>query len=109
MSEAPHRIQLKRSKGWRMPENTVKVTRPGYWGNPFTVTTNYKPGTKVGGSYVAVPTVEDAVECYRIFITEVHPEMVAKARNELGGKNIACFCNLSDKCHAGVLLEIANG
>lgn len=31
----PHRIQRKRTKGWRMPANAVCVTRPGKWGNPF--------------------------------------------------------------------------
>lgn len=34
MSE-PKRIQRKRTKGWTMPPNTVSVTRPGKWGNPF--------------------------------------------------------------------------
>lgn len=34
-SQLPERIQLRRTKGWRMPPNTVKVTRPGPWGNPF--------------------------------------------------------------------------
>jgi len=32
---APIRIQRRRIKGWRMPENTVSVTRPGPFGNPF--------------------------------------------------------------------------
>jgi Domain of unknown function (DUF4326) len=32
---APIRIQRQRAKGWRMPPNTVSVTRPGKWGNPF--------------------------------------------------------------------------
>jgi hypothetical protein len=32
---APMRVQRKRTKGWRMPPNTVNVTRPGKWGNPF--------------------------------------------------------------------------
>lgn len=31
----PKRIQRKRTKGWRMPENTVYVGRPSKWGNPF--------------------------------------------------------------------------
>lgn len=31
----PERIQRKRTKGWKMPPNTVNVTRPGKWGNPF--------------------------------------------------------------------------
>ncbi|TIT42348.1 MAG: DUF4326 domain-containing protein [Mesorhizobium sp.] len=32
---APIRIQLSRAKGWRMPDNTVKVDRTTKWGNPF--------------------------------------------------------------------------
>lgn len=32
---APVRVQRRRIKGWRMPENTVSVTRPGPFGNPF--------------------------------------------------------------------------
>ncbi|TAL43871.1 MAG: DUF4326 domain-containing protein [Salinibacterium sp.] len=31
----PKRIQRKRTKGWRMPENTVYVGRPTMWGNPY--------------------------------------------------------------------------
>ena len=33
----PERIQLRRTKGWRMPPNTVKVDRTTRWGNPFTI------------------------------------------------------------------------
>jgi hypothetical protein len=33
----PERIQLKRTKGWRMPPNSVKVDRSTQWGNPFRV------------------------------------------------------------------------
>lgn len=35
MSDRPLRIQRKRASGWRLPESTVTVTRPGPWGNPF--------------------------------------------------------------------------
>jgi hypothetical protein len=31
----PSRIQRKRTKGSKLPPNTVVVTRPGKWGNPF--------------------------------------------------------------------------
>ena len=31
----PERVQLRRSKGWRMPPNTIKVGRGGKWGNRF--------------------------------------------------------------------------
>jgi hypothetical protein len=30
------RAQLKRTKGWRMPPDTVKVDRSKIYGNPFT-------------------------------------------------------------------------
>src|SRR5215510_2957974 len=35
MRAAPRRLQLQRSKGWRMPANTVKVDRSTLFGNPF--------------------------------------------------------------------------
>jgi len=31
----PERIQLRRTKGWRMPEGAVKVDRSTGWGNPY--------------------------------------------------------------------------
>lgn len=31
----PQRIQRQRTKGWRMPPNTVYVGRPSIFGNPF--------------------------------------------------------------------------
>jgi len=33
----PYRVQLRRTKGWRKPDNTVVVARPSQWGNPFRV------------------------------------------------------------------------
>jgi len=35
MGEKPIRITLSRAKGWRMPENTVKVDRSTIFGNPW--------------------------------------------------------------------------
>lgn len=37
MADRPIRVQLSRAKGWRMPENTVKVDRRTIWGNPWGV------------------------------------------------------------------------
>ncbi len=36
MTDTPRRIQLRRTKGWRMPENTVKVDRTTRFRNPWT-------------------------------------------------------------------------
>lgn len=104
----PKRIQRKRTKGWRLPDNAVIVTRPGPWGNPFIVTTKMAPGSKVAGGwgYIAVATIEDAMECFRILVTD-HPEKLPPL-SELRGKDLACFCRLDQPCHADVLLEFAN-
>lgn len=114
MTDRPIRIQLRRTKGWRMPENTIHVARPSKWGNPFVVSEKkIIPRKHAGGAYIAVPTVEDAVACYRIRLTEHRPDIAEAARRELRGKNLACFCPLPapgapDLCHARVLLEVAN-
>src|ERR1700733_5766260 len=114
MTDRPIRIQLRRTKGWRMPENTVRVTRPSKWGNPFVVSEKKITARKhVRGSYIVVPTVEDAVACYRIRLTEHSPDIAEAARRELRGKSLACFCPLPapgapDVCHARILLEVAN-
>lgn len=107
MTEAPRRIQRKRSKGWKMPPNTVAVDRSTKWGNPFIVNAHITAGSMSGALYICVPTVEDAVACYReLFIL---PD--SWRRDELGelrGKNLACYCPLDRPCHADVLLELAN-
>lgn len=106
----PTRVQQKRSKGWRMPPDTVSVARPCIYGNPFSVVPTQKPGTTTGGGYVAVPTVEDAIECYRLWLAE-NPDgqnVAERARAELHGRNLACWCKLGDPCHADVLLELVN-
>lgn len=94
----PERIQLRRTKGWKMPPNTVKVTRPGRWGNPF----------KVGepSQFGDVPDAETAVKFYRAWIDKGLQR--AGMFTELRGKNLACWCKEGDPCHADVLLEIAN-
>lgn len=94
-----------------MPDNTVKVSRPGPWGNPFVVSEKAKPGNHVGGAeYIAVPTVEDAVACFREMLTMEgpRPDWMREHLSELRGKNLACWCKPGAPCHADVLLELAN-
>lgn len=50
----PQRIQRKRTKGWKMPENTVYVGRPSKWGNPFTIGKKNPCGTISRGSLVSM-------------------------------------------------------
>lgn len=106
----PKRIRLSRAKGWRMPDNTVSVARPGPRGNPFVITQKVKPGSRTGGWYIAVPTAEDAVACFREMFEQ--PGETGDAMRALlpglRGKNVACWCELDEPCHGDVWLELAN-
>jgi hypothetical protein len=107
MSE-PKRIQRKRTRGWRAPDGAINCCRPGVWGNPFIVSSKARPGSRSGCVYITVPTIEDAVECYRLMLVENRPDIIAKAQAELRGKTLMCFCKVGDPCHADILLKIAN-
>lgn len=87
----PVRIQRKRTKGWRMPPNTVSVTRPGKWGNPYRATKARTPQ-----------------QCVNLFEQTMSVMLKQDAMEYLKGKNLACFCPLDQPCHADVLLKIAN-
>jgi hypothetical protein len=104
--ETPRRIQRRRVKGWKMPPNTVSVTRPGKWGNPYRVTERQ--------------TLEWVLREFRCHADVMRNEIMA----ELRGKNLACFCRLCPRhregkplneacadcapCHVDPLGEIAN-
>lgn len=99
----PIRVQLRRTKGWRMPPNTVKVSRPGKWGNQFVAGKTYRTVT---GADVMVRDVDHAVSLYRAC---AWAGWKADAQRELRGKNLACWCALDQPCHADILLDLANG
>ena len=103
----PVRVQRKRTKGWRMPADTISVCRPGPWGNMFIISPKANPGARSGCEYICVPTAEDAKECYREYMKQ-NPDVIALAIKELNGKHLACFCKIGEPCHADVLLEFAN-
>jgi len=93
------RIQRKRAKGWKMPPNTIYVGRPTKWGNP------HKVGDLIGpfsdGPRV---TPQIAVDRYRGWLIE----QIGFGKlnlSELIGKDLACFCQDGDPCHADVLIE----
>jgi len=90
---APKRIQRKRTKGWRMPPNTVYVGRPTKWGNPFPHADRYIN-----------------LDAFALWLanTVAGQKLAIAARRELRGKNLACWCPLGQPCHADELLRIAN-
>ena len=96
------RHALSRKRGWRMPANTVKVSRPGKWGNPFVVGPERTQGEAVGAFRLWL-TIDG--------VTAGIPERkqwMLEHLHELRGKNLACWCKKGTPCHADVLMELAN-
>ena len=75
-----------------IPEGAVYVGRPSKWGNPFRITPNCPRGEAVikfrGYAYARL---------------DGDPHWL----DELKGKDLVCWCS-PEKCHADVLLELAN-
>lgn len=108
----PRRVQLRRLTGWRMPEHTKKVARPTRWGNPWAAT--WQPG--VGWCCIETSTgtivqARDQADAHDLAVSHyrrwIEPQAEA-VRAELRGWNLACFCAPPLRCHADVLLEVAN-
>jgi hypothetical protein len=114
----PIRIQRKRTRGWKMPANTVYVGRPSKWGNPWTV-----ENAIASGLFQPCACRKIVVDCYRGWLGEhgtrtdefpIYKKLESKRAwilehlHELRGKNLSCWCNEGEPCHADVLLELAN-
>ena len=101
------RIQLHRSKGWRLPEGAVSVARPSRYGNPFRV------GVRPGEYRPA-----EAVALYRVWLLERRPVISDRGDWPVhldplrDATALACWCPLTDAeggrvpCHADVLIEL---
>ena len=114
------RVQRKRTKGWKMPENTFYVGRPTKFGNPFRLVDGW---IECYSTYRCVlnPWIlwsgtsgfdaKDVVDLYEQWLTGIikvgylpkPPDI-----SVLSGKDLACFCSLDKPCHADVLLKLAN-
>lgn len=81
------------------PPGSVYIGRPSLWGNPF----SHKDGTL---AQFKVSTRDEAVERYKAWLLD-QPELVARARRELAGKDLVCWCAPA-RCHGHVLVEVAN-
>ena len=125
MKTEPIRIQRKRIKGWKMPENTVYVGRPSKWGNPIRlngdciyIDASYRRKILSPWVFYNVGDAEDVVYLFEKLVdgTEFYNKDLQYWANyfenlylsELKGKNLACWCPLNQPCHADILLKYAN-
>lgn len=117
MTAPPPRIQLRRTKGWRLPPGAVKVDRSTIWGNPFTRADAREAG------YTGTDTDLDALNVTafagwlsgnrdRLWWTgpeaDARRDLILSRLPELRGKTLACWCKPCEPCHADVLIQMAN-
>jgi hypothetical protein len=99
--DVPQRIQLKRSRGWKMPANAVKVDRTTPWGNPFTI-------AEFGSVAAAVAQHGRWMRGEIPAPGGLAPPTRDAIRTALAGRDLACWCALNGPCHAALLLTLAN-
>ena len=104
----PKRIQLSRKKGFKLPPNTVVVSRPSKWGNPYKVHKSTGDPTDYMDAVNGVCFSQEAAVKRFKSVIGLEPFTKKMIRENLGGKNLACWCKIGTACHADVLLEIAN-
>ena len=118
MTDAPIRIQRRRTKGWKMPPGAVYVGRPSRFGNPFTVSLALESGfssTEEEARRFVVECFDDWLSGGRLGRDWWQGKESDRRRADilcglpiLRGKPLACFCPVGSPCHADVLIRLAN-
>jgi hypothetical protein len=94
---------MRRSAGWRKPPGAIYVGRPSIWGNPW----------KVGGKAHGAIDPLTAVRRYEMALLndsllDLDGQPLRSRLAELRGRDLACWCDSRQLCHADVLLRWAN-
>ncbi|MGW8177657.1 MAG: DUF4326 domain-containing protein [bacterium] len=71
----------------------VYIGRPSDWGNPFQIGVD---GTR-----------QECIELYRRWLRAMRPDLIERAKQELKGKVLGCWCK-PEACHGDVLASICN-
>lgn len=89
-----------------MPANTKKVDRTTPYGNPYKVTPQLlalHKGDVRSATASCVASFVDFLED-----SEEGRELVRRAKRELRGRNLGCWCRIGEPCHGDAWLKIAN-
>jgi hypothetical protein len=120
VSAKPKRMQLSRHRGFNLQAASQalnglpakRVTRPGKWGNPFTIEDVAKR-YKLDVAAAQVKAVELCGQWLRGTLDKRLSPGESPSREEiraeLRGHNLACWCKPGTPCHSEVLIELANG
>lgn len=98
VNSQPVRLRLSRRAGFKLQHISrqtnglaaVNVARPSRWGNPFRIAEYGR---------------ERAIALFEEQLVKTDPSTDLAI---LRGKNLACWCAPDERCHADVLLRLAN-
>jgi hypothetical protein len=116
----PQRMQVSRRAGFNLQQASHAlnglpaklVTRPGRWGNPFSVE---EVARRFGLDRTAAQAKAVALCGHWLKgnlgqkLSPRPPPSRETVRAELKGYNLACWCKPGTPCHADILIELANG
>ncbi|HHY49048.1 MAG TPA: DUF4326 domain-containing protein [Alphaproteobacteria bacterium] len=115
----PQRMQVSRQAGFNLQRASRAlnglparlVTRPGRWGNPFSIEAVARR-YQLEHEAAQVKAVALCGEWLRGTLdpglAPGPPPSLAEIRAELAGHNLACWCRPGTPCHADVLIALAN-
>ena len=86
----------------QVPAGAVTVARPTRWGNPHPMG---RSCPACGGAVHG--TRRTCVDLYRRDLL-ADPDRLARARLELAGRDLACWCPIGEPCHGDALLQLVN-
>lgn len=112
-------MQLSRKAGFNLQAASLalnglpakRITRPGKWGNPFTIDDMAERyGLDADAAQVKAVELCEAWLRGRLdkTLSPGSPPARAEIRDDLAGYNLACWCRPGTPCHADVLIELAN-
>lgn len=115
----PVRMQVSRQAGFNLHKASLAlnglpaklVTRPGPWGNPFSIdhiATTYGLDRAAAQAKAVAMAAEWLRGTLDPTLSPGAPPTLETIRTELGGHNLACWCRPGTPCHADVLIELAN-
>ena len=116
----PQRMQVSRKAGFNLQAASLAlnglpaklITRPGPWGNPFSIddmATRYGPDRAAAQAKAVELCGQWLKGTLDPALSPGEPPTRAVIRAELSGHNLACWCKAGTPCHADVLIELANG
>lgn len=119
------RIQRQRTKGYKMPHNTIYCGRPTKWGNPLKLVggdmiyihAGYRRKMLEPWVYFKHGNIDDLIKYYALLLNgeylgenvdmkwwniKLHELPLYQLKT---AENLACFCSLDKPCHVDIIID----